>query len=219
MMMNRAPIRRCIASTARATQEARATTSANAETASATSAYGGGSSSAVDRFDSHSLIKQLRSAQFTEPQAEGVVRATVDAMTRAHFISRDAFERELMSARADTHALKVEMNASLREASAAMRHANESLVGETDKLRQDLKYNIDRITQSQKLDLNLEKGRLRELHAIQESQLKEIEGRVDRELHQMRTQIEAGKTEIIRYSVGTLVSLGALSLAAMRLVM
>ena len=58
-----------------------------------------------------SLIKQLRSAQFTEPQAEGVVRATVDAMTRAHFISRDAFERELMSARADTHALKVEMNA------------------------------------------------------------------------------------------------------------
>ena len=54
------------------------------------------------------------------------------------------------------------MNASLREASAAMRHANESLVGETDKLRQDLKYNIDRITQSQKLDLNLEKGRLRD---------------------------------------------------------
>ena len=100
MMMNRAPIRRCVASTARATQEARATTFANAETASATSAYGGGSSSAVDRFDSHSLIKQLRSAQFTEPQAEGVVRATVDAMTRAHFISRDAFERELMSARA-----------------------------------------------------------------------------------------------------------------------
>lgn len=173
----------------------------------------------MDRFDSHSLIKQLRAASFTEPQAESIVRSTVDAMTRAHFIGRDAFERELMSARADTHARLVEMNASLREASAAMKHTNESLVVETEKLRADLKYNIDRITQSQKLDLNLEKGRLRELHSIQESQLKEIEGRVDRELNQMRTQIEAAKTEIIRYSVGTLVSLGALSLAAMRLVM
>jgi hypothetical protein len=49
--------------------------------------------------------------------------------------------------------------------------------------------------------------------------MKEVEARVDRELHQMRTQIEAAKTEIIRYSVGTLVSLGALSLAAIRLVM
>lgn len=217
--MSRVLVRRFIASTARAAQEARAATSAAAETASATSAYGGGSASAVDRFDSHSLIKQLRAASFTEPQAEGIVRSTVDAMTRAHFIGRDAFERELMSARADTHARLVEMNASLREASAAMKHTNESLVVETEKLRADLKYNIDRITQSQKLDLNLEKGRLRELHSIQESQLKEIEGRVDRELNQMRTQIEAAKTEIIRYSVGTLVSLGALSLAAMRLVM
>jgi hypothetical protein len=42
---------------------------------------------------------------------------------------------------------------------------------------------------------------------------------VDKELNVMRTQIEAAKTEIIRYSVGTLVSLGALSLAALRLIM
>jgi len=100
-----------------------------------------------------------------------------------------------------------------------MKHSTETLQAENEKLRADLKYNIDRITQSQKLDLNLEKGRLRELHGIQESQMKEVEARVDRELHQMRTQIEAAKTEIIRYSVGTLVSLGALSLAAIRLVM
>ena len=100
-----------------------------------------------------------------------------------------------------------------------MRHQSDQLVSETEKLRADLKYNIERITQSQKLDLNLEKGRLRELHGIQESQMKSVEARVDKELHQMRTQIEAAKTEIIRYSVGTLVSLGALSLAALRLFM
>lgn len=174
----------------------------------------------VDRFDSHSIVKQLAKAGgFGEQQAEAIVATTLTSMTRAGFVARNELERELMIGRADTQALKVEMASSLREASAAMKHSTESLVNETDKLRADLKYNIDRITQSQKLDLNLEKGRLRELHGIQESQMKEVEARVDRELHQMRTQIEAAKTEIIRYSVGTLVSLGALSLAAIRLVM
>jgi len=55
--------------------------------------------------------------------------------------------------------------------------------------------------------------------SIADNQHKEMEARVDKELNVMRTQIEAAKTEIIRYSVGTLVSLGALSLAALRLIM
>ena len=60
---------------------------------------------------------------------------------------------------------------------------------------------------------------MRELLSIADNQHKEMEARVDKELNVMRTQIEAAKTEIIRYSVGTLVSLGALSLAALRLIM
>ena len=152
-------------------------------------------------------------------EAEAIVASAMTSMTRAGFVARNELERELMHGRAETQALKQEVASSLREASASMKHSTETLQAENEKLRADLKYNIDRITQSQKLDLNLEKGRLRELHGIQESQMKEVEARVDRELHQMRTQIEAAKTEIIRYSVGTLVSLGALSLAAIRLVM
>ena len=174
----------------------------------------------VDRFDSHAIIKQLAKAGgFGEPQAEAIVASALTSMTRAGVVARNELERELMHGRAETQALKQEVASSLREASASMKHSTETLQAENEKLRADLKYNIDRITQSQKLDLNLEKGRLRELHGIQESQMKEVEARVDRELHQMRTQIEAAKTEIIRYSVGTLVSLGALSLAAIRLVM
>lgn len=185
-----------------------------------TSGHGAhGGTNAVDRFDSHSLVKALVRAGFTETQAEGVIRSTTDAMTRAGVVGRGELERELMYGRAETQALKVELSGAMREASAGMRHQSDQLVSETEKLRADLKYNIERITQSQKLDLNLEKGRLRELHGIQESQMKSVEARVDKELHQMRTQIEAAKTEIIRYSVGTLVSLGALSLAALRLFM
>jgi hypothetical protein len=146
-------------------------------------------------------------------------QVTLESMTRAGFVARAELERELMTGRAEVQALKVELASSLREANAHVKHNADTLLGENEKLRADLKYNIDRITQSQKLDLNLEKGRMRELLSIADNQHKEMEARVDKELNVMRTQIEAAKTEIIRYSVGTLVSLGALSLAALRLIM
>jgi len=166
--------------------------------------------------DSHGLVAQLIRSGFTEPMAESAVRVTFEAMTRAGFVIRSDLERELMQARAEVHALKVETNSQLRETAAASRHQTETLVSENDKLRADMKYNIERITQSQKLDLNLEKGRMREEYANLAATSNATEARVDRELSAMRTQIEAAKTEIIRYSVGGLVSLGALSLAALR---
>ena len=140
-------------------------------------------------------------------------------MTRAGFVVRSDLERELMQARAEVQALKVETKSQLRETAAASRHQTETLVGENDKLRADMKDNIERITQSQKLDLNLEKGRMREEYAKLESTSNATEARVDRELSAMKTQMEAAKTEIFRAGVGALVSLSALGLAALRVFM
>jgi len=76
-------------------------------------------------------------------------------MTRAGFVARSELERELMNGRAEVQALKVELASSIRESNAFVKHNSDTLVGENEKLRADLKYNIERITQSQKLDLNL----------------------------------------------------------------
>ena len=118
--------------------------------ASATSAYGGGAR-ARWTIDSHSLIKQLRSAQFTEPQAEGVVRATVDAMTRALLRMRSS---ESSCPRARTRA-----QGGMTRARSVAIDSRTVLVGDGQIAARW--YNID-ASRSQKLDL-VEKGRLREL--------------------------------------------------------
>jgi len=177
------------------------------------------SSQTVDRIDSFKLVKNLTASGLPEAQAHAVVATCLDAMTRAGFVVRSDLERELMQARAEVQALKVETNSQLRETAAASRHQTETLVAENDKLRADMKYNIERITQSQKLDLNLEKGRMREEYAKLESTSNATEARVDRELSAMKTQMEAAKTEIIRGGIGALVSFAALGLAALRVFM
>jgi hypothetical protein len=192
-------------------------TSASASASSASSSSS--SSQTVDRIDSFKLVKNLTASGLPEAQAHAVVATCLDAMTRAGFVVRSDLERELMQARAEVQALKVETNSQLRETAAASRHQTETLVAENDKLRADMKYNIERITQSQKLDLNLEKGRMREEYAKLESTSNATEARVDRELSAMKTQMEAAKTEIIRGGIGALVSFAALGLAALRVFM
>ena len=210
----------------RATSAAAAMSRANGriqrmmKSASASSASSSSSSSqTVDRIDSFKLVKNLTASGLPEAQAHAVVATCLDAMTRAGYVVRSDLERELMQARAEVQALKVETNSQLRETAAASRHQTETLVAENDKLRADMKYNIERITQSQKLDLNLEKGRMREEYAKLESTSNATEARVDRELSAMKTQMEAAKTEIIRGGIGALVSFAALGLAALRVFM
>jgi hypothetical protein len=86
-----------------------------------------------------------------------------------------------------------------------------------EKLRTELRYEIDKVTSSQKLDLNLERGRTRDELQKQNDKILGIDSRLDREAHLIRTQIEASKNDLLRYSVGTITALGALALGALRL--
>ena len=90
---------------------------------------------------------------------------------------------------------------------------------ESDKLRTELKYEIEKLTTAQRLDLNLEKGRIRDEMQKQNDKIMAIDSRLDREVNLILTQIEAGKNDLLRYSVATLFSCGALALGALRLML
>lgn len=70
---------------------------------------------------------------------------------------------------------------------------------------------------SQRLEMNLEKGRIRDELVIQDSRRNEAETRLDREINTLRTHIEQTKNDIIKYSMGFLVSMTAVGLGLMRL--
>jgi len=80
-----------------------------------------------------------------------------------------------------------------------------------------MKHEVDKMMASQRLEMNLEKGRIRDELVIQDSRRNEAETRLDREINTLRTHIEQTKNDIIKYSMGFLVSMTAVGLGLMRL--
>ena len=92
----------------------------------------------------------------------------------------------------------------------------ETTKNELAKLRTEIRYEMDKMISSQRLDMNLEKGRLRdELQATTHS-VQTIETQLHKDINNIRTNIEANKNEIIKYSIGTLVALSSVGLALLR---
>ena len=81
----------------------------------------------------------------------------------------------------------------------------------------DLRYEVDKLNASQRLDLNLEKGRIREDLQKQSDRLMMADARIDKEVNQVRTQIEANKNDTMKWGIGAVVSVVGISLTALRM--
>ncbi|KAK6778132.1 hypothetical protein RDI58_024850 [Solanum bulbocastanum] len=93
----------------------------------------------------------------------------------------------------------------------------EKLRNDIEKMRSELRYEVDKLTAGQRLDLNLERGRIRDELANQNAETTNLTNKLDWEIHALMAQIEAAKYEVIKYCIGTLVSISAVGLAVLRL--
>ncbi|KAJ0077312.1 hypothetical protein Patl1_36549 [Pistacia atlantica] len=90
-----------------------------------------------------------------------------------------------------------------------------------EKLRSELRYEIDKVKAGQRLDLNLEKGvGVYEMNLPTKKQKPLTSpNKLDKEIHSLRAQVEAAKYDVIKYCIGTLVSISAVGLAIVRILM
>jgi poly(3-hydroxyalkanoate) synthetase len=61
--------------------------------------------------------------------------------------------------------------------------------------------------------------RIRDELQNQNGETSNLTNKLDREIHTLRAQLEAAKYEVIKYCIGTLVSISAVGLAVLRIVM
>lgn len=76
---------------------------------------------------------------------------------------------------------------------AMIKAENDRLVTDIEKLRQRLREEITRTQAGVRLDLNLEKGRMREESSGQELKITEVDTRIEQEIASLRTAIQASK--------------------------
>lgn len=84
---------------------------------------------------------------------------------------------------------------------AMIKAENDRLVSDIEKLKQRLREEITRTQAGVRLDLNLEKGRMREESSGQELKVKEVDTRIEQEIAGLRMAIQASKVAFVTISL------------------
>lgn len=94
--------------------------------------------------------------------------------------------------------LKSELHMTEKNDLAMIKSENERLLADIEKLKQRLREGISRTQGDVRLDLNLEKGRMRQESSGQELKITEVDTRIEQEIANLRTTIQASKVSACR---------------------
>ncbi|KAG8655884.1 coiled-coil domain-containing protein 90B, mitochondrial isoform X2 [Manihot esculenta] len=155
--------------------------------------------------DTLALVRGLESQGVPSKQAEAITAAITEVLND----SLENVARSFVS--------KAEMQK--EHHFSLLQRETEKLRNDIEKMRSELRYEIDKVTAGQRLDLNLERGRIRDELANQSAETTNLTNKLDREIQSLRAQLEAAKYDVIKYCIGTLVSISAVGLAVVRILL
>ena len=88
-----------------------------------------------------------------------------------------------------------------------LKQENENMKAELTNLSKHLRDELLKLRSGLTLDMSLEKGRLREETSLHEQKIKDTNNRIETEIAKIRMEIEAQKLDMIKYIVGSFLSI------------
>nr|GEV50092.1 protein FMP32, mitochondrial-like [Tanacetum cinerariifolium] len=175
--------------------------------------------------DTLALVRRLEGQGVPSKQAEAITSAITEVLNDSlenvaqSFVSKAEMQRIEMTQDGNLGKFKSQVQSSQENHFSLLQRETEKLRNDIEKMRSELRYEIDKVTAGQRLDLNLERGRIRDELANQNQETANLTNKLDREIHSLRAQLEAAKYDVIKYCIGTLVSISAVGLAVLRILM
>ncbi|XP_075674609.1 protein FMP32, mitochondrial-like [Castanea sativa] len=175
--------------------------------------------------DTLALVRGLEAQGVPSKQAEAITAALTEVLNDslenvAHsFVSKAEMQRSEMVQDSNLSKFKAEVQSSQEHHFSMLQRETEKLRSDIEKMRSELRYEIDKVTAGQRLDLNLERGRIRDELANQNAETSSLTNKLDKEIHSLKAQLEAAKYDVIKYCIGTLVSISAVGLAVLRILL
>ncbi|KAK1440570.1 hypothetical protein QVD17_06399 [Tagetes erecta] len=175
--------------------------------------------------DTLALVRRLEGQGVPSKQAEAITSAITEVLNDSlenvaqSFVSKGEMQRIEMIQDGNLGKFKSQVQSSQENHFSMLQRETEKLRNDIEKMRSELRYEIDKVTAGQRLDLNLERGRIRDELANQNQETTNLTNKLDREIHSLRAQLEAAKYDVIKYCIGTLVSISAVGLAVLRILM
>ncbi|KAK0435182.1 hypothetical protein EV421DRAFT_1837172 [Armillaria borealis] len=159
-------------------------------------------------FDTHHFVQRLEREGLNRAQAEGIMSAIAEVIDESirnmtsNMVTKADQEKQHYTQQVDFAQLKSELQLMEKNDLAIIKAENDRLLNDIEKLKQRLREEITRTQAGVRLDLNLEKGRLREDSAGQVLKIREVDTRIEQEIAGLRTAIQASKATTLQYIVG-----------------
>ncbi|KAL3860590.1 hypothetical protein ACJMK2_010690 [Sinanodonta woodiana] len=173
--------------------------------------------------DTLALVTKLEKAGFPREQAEVVTRAFVDVInTTIEYQTKTLVtkpQQEIMVQQLMSHIGSVKKDMVILEKSefTMIRNDTEKQSIEIRQLKQHLDDEIKKLKGQITLDINLERSRATEAHAINERDLQKLSNKIDTEVANLRTTYEQYRNDVQKYAAGTVLTCFTLCLGFLRL--
>ncbi|KAH9023234.1 hypothetical protein EDB84DRAFT_1466116 [Lactarius hengduanensis] len=173
-------------------------------------------------FDTHHFVQRLEREGLNRAQAEGIMSAMAEVIDESirnmtsNMVTKADHEKQQYTQQVDFAQLKSELQLNEKNDLAMVKAENDRLLTDIEKLKQRLREEISRTQAGVRLDLNLEKGRIREEGSKQELKMKEVDTRIEQEIAGLRAAIQLSKATTLQYLVGFVTGCTALLMAYLR---
>ncbi|KAK9383666.1 uncharacterized protein V2V93DRAFT_402618 [Kockiozyma suomiensis] len=174
-------------------------------------------------FDTLKFMQKLQASGFSDQQSETVLNALSEVVTEsveslsATLVRKEVLSRQAYQQKVDFTKLRSELLTLDKTDSTQVKNEHERIMSSMDKLQVQLKEEIAKTQANVRLDLNLEKGRIREEGAVHELKIKETDTRIDTEVANVKTQLEQVKFQVMQWLIGVCTGSFALVLAYIRM--
>ncbi|MCJ1262829.1 hypothetical protein MMC22_002699 [Lobaria immixta] len=156
-------------------------------------------------FDTLKVVQRLKDEGFSEEQSRAmmlvlsdVIEESIQNLTRTMVLRGDA-DRSTYSSKVDFTKLRSELLQADSNETTVTLASHERLSNDIAKLASRLRDEVGRAQASVKLDLNLEKGRIREEAKGQELKIRETETRIEQEVAGLRERVEGVKFSTLQW--------------------
>ncbi|XP_063488935.1 mitochondrial calcium uniporter regulator 1 isoform X2 [Symphalangus syndactylus] len=156
-------------------------------------------------FDTHALVCLLEDNGFATQQAEIIVSALVKILeANMDIVYKDMvtkMQQEITFQQIMSQIANVKKDMIILEKSefSALRAENEKIKLELHQLKQQVMDEVIKVRTDTKLDFNLEKSRVKELHAQQDRALTQTDRKIETEVAGLKTMLESHKLDNIKY--------------------
>lgn len=179
--------------------------------------------SSITKFDTKKFVQSLQTkGKFTEEQAEAAVnivnKAVNDGISSIakNLVTKETLNSIAYQQKVDFAKLKGELQTMDKSEFTNLKKEQEQLRTNLTNLQNRLKEEITKNSAGVRLDLNLEKGRIREESSLHELKIEDTYTRIDEEIANMQMQIKSVKTQVMQWLIGVSSGTAALMLAFVR---